>query len=732
MNKISRKNKMKATAILASIVWGATVLTGCPSSVDENEPEPTPTPTPIEVVYPDTITSADKSTISNLSSASLAASLNSIDTIITILTKHSSENGIAEYISNITKVRDAIKSGNLAILGTNGIENYTKTIDALDTNYTSLSQYATALDAKTSYETYRDNDFKNARDAYVSAIENIPMDNYNKVVEVAKDVVEDFKDNYIFNGTYDETQVKADVAAAKADQASISDEKAAYDTAYSTVDGKYNAAVSAKTAYDNAISAKKAEEAQAAQEAELAKVKNVTITSASDMSSIDWTRVESIKVAVADGATSVDVAALREVYDAAVLQASANGKDSVVSFGDYPETVTKFVIKDNINLMNMVSEPDFTNANEGDNLYTDLVPGIKVLSNLAVAYASGNKNIQKALSFTDTTKKVDLSSTDYSLTGTYKGGIVGNVEFENLAKTKISGTIEGKSNISPFYDTFVKNTSAENLPSLSLDFEGFDADFGDDVALGGTYVNMYGTNIDKIVSKYYDNGKTMELSGGSMSFNAKEKLGSESMYTSNVYNNNAYNLDINAALVMNPLIANVNVVGNRNSNVPTELSQSLTNVRFESDLNGVSLTGAERGVIEFAGDAPDSSFPSGTKTIFKKVSRETILNSAGLVDVSALSETEVARLKSTNSASTITELITSSSDVKPAGFIIEKTVVGAENATYSAQDYEKTGNQGKEHPSQADLSYALPKKNVKPTKSDLIRAILDENQKQYS
>ena len=35
---------------------------------------------------------------------------------------------------------------------------------------------------------------------------------------------------------------------------------------------------------------------------------------------------------------------------------------------------------------------------------------------------------------------------------------------------------------------------------------------------------VHGTNIDKIVSKYYDNGKTMELSGGSMSFNAIEIL----------------------------------------------------------------------------------------------------------------------------------------------------------------------------------------------------------------
>lgn len=460
-----------------------------------------------------------------------------------------------------------------------------------------------------------------------------------------------------------------------------------------------------------------------------------------ELETFDYASYGDLALSVPQGSTSVDVKALYEARETAqekaAAQTSRDGIERTVTYAAYPESVTVFVIKNNIDLMNMVSEPDFSNANEGDNLYTDLVPGIKVLSNYS-KWNDGTDRIQKALSFTDTTKKVDLSATDYSLGDTsaynmtYKGGIVGNVEFENLANTNISGTIWGKSNISPFYDTFVKNTSAENLPNLSLNFSGFAEDFGEDVALGGTYVNMYGTNIDKIISKYYDNSKTMEFSGGSMSFNAKEKLGTESMYTSNVYNNNAYNLDINAALVMNPLIANVNVVGNRNSNVPTELSQSLTNVRFESDLNGVSLTGAERGVIEFAGDAPDVSYSSGAKTIFKKLSRETTMYSGSFVDVSALTTTEAARLRSSSAGDTISELITNSSNAKPTGFLISNTVVGAENATYSSQDWEKTGNQGKEHPSQADLSYALPKKNVKPTKSDLIRAILDENQKQYS
>ena len=450
-----------------------------------------------------------------------------------------------------------------------------------------------------------------------------------------------------------------------------------------------------------------------------------------ELETFDYASYGDLALSVPQGSTSVDVKALYEaretVQEKAAAQTARDGIERAVTYVAYPESVTVFVIKDNIDLMRNVVNPNtYPFTAEGQSVETELVPGIKVLTNASEWVADDDKVIQQALKFTDTTKKVDLSSTDYSLTGTYKGGIIGDVEFENLANTNISGTIRGKSNILPFYNTFVENTSAENLPNLSLNFVGGYKDSEEDVALGGIYVNMYGTNIDRIVSKYYDNSKTMELVGVGMSFNAKEKLGSESMYTSNVYNNNAYNLDINAALVMNPLIANVNVVGNRNSNVPTELSQSLTNVRFESDLNGVSLTGAERGVIEFAGDAPDYSV-SGPRVVYSgSISREIKLEGGSSIDVSSLSAAQAANIKANTSGDTISELITNSSSARPTGFIITDTV---STGTYSNQVWEKAGNQAV---SPNLVSYALPKKNVKPTKSDLIRAILDENQKQYS
>ena len=74
MNKISRKNKAKATAILASIIWGATVLTGCPSPITPES----------QTQYPDTLTTQEMDNVEALSTSTLADSLASMDKIISI------------------------------------------------------------------------------------------------------------------------------------------------------------------------------------------------------------------------------------------------------------------------------------------------------------------------------------------------------------------------------------------------------------------------------------------------------------------------------------------------------------------------------------------------------------------------------------------------------------------------------------------------------------------------
>ncbi|MCR5507045.1 MAG: hypothetical protein K6F04_04330, partial [bacterium] len=635
-----------------------------------------------------------------------------------ILSAHKNEEGVSAYITKLNEVRSAIDSLT-DLTNADNVADYTKTI-TLGTEDTSLTEYATALEKKTEYETYRDGDFKTARDAYITAIKAVPTENYNNLLAEGVKVVADFMDDKIFNQSkdaYDVENIKSLSTAAKNDQASINDEKATYDAAYNTVDGKYTTAQNAVNAYNTAH-----ENSVAYQKA------HPTITSEAGIANIDWASVEGVKVAVANGSTEIDVLALRELYDSVRTAATENGKaEGVVDFAAYPASAETFVIKNNLELMAKADEPDYSDAQVGDNFYKDLVPGIQVQSHVAIFDSVDAKTVQKALVFADNDKKVDLSKTTYNLgedtrinaNQTYQGGIIGGVEFENLANTTISGTITGGSNISSFYEKFIKNTEAENLPTLALKVESVNIE----------ETNLYGTNIDLVIAKYYNNSKTMSFTNNFGVFNAKEYLNGGSMYEENTYSNNAYNLDINAALVMNTDTSNVNITGVRSSSAPTELSMSLTNVRFASDLNGISLTGSQRGVIEFAGDAPDYIDKFGSRLVYSSVSRETKMNGAHSVDVSKLSVSAAANIKAVGTSDGITEVITNSEGAKPSNFAITRTVT---SGTYSAQQWEKAGNQGKENPSEADLSYVLPSKNINQTRSDLIRAILDDNQKQYS
>ena len=432
-----------------------------------------------------------------------------------------------------------------------------------------------------------------------------------------------------------------------------------------------------------------------------------------ELETFDYASFGNLSLSVPLDSTSVDVwklfEAMQTLKEKAEAQTALDGVPRVVTFAAYPASVTTFVIKNNLELMAKAGEPDYSDAQVGDNFYKDLVPGIQVQSHVAVIYNSGTKNIQKALKFSDTTKKVDLSKTGYDLTDTYQGGIIGGGDFVNLANTTIDGTIDGRSNISPFYEKFIKNTDVENLPDLDLTVRKFDED----------EANLYGTNIDLVIAKYFNNSKTMNFTNKVGGFDAKEYLKEGSMYEGNSYSEKAYNLDINAALVMNTDTSNVNITGVKSSSAPTELSVSLTNVRFESDLNGVSLTGSQRGVIEFAGDAPDYIDEFGSRLVYSSVSRETRMNGAHSVDVSKLSVSAAANIKAVGTSDGITEVITNSEGAKPSNFSITRTVT---SGTYSAQQWEKAGNQGKENPSEADLSYVLPSKNINQTKSDLIRA----------
>nr|MCR5506847.1 hypothetical protein [bacterium] len=82
MNKISKRNKAKATAILASIVWGATVLTGCPGPVTPEIEQPT---------YPESVADSEMNALKENTIANVRANLGAI---YNILSAHKNEEGV--------------------------------------------------------------------------------------------------------------------------------------------------------------------------------------------------------------------------------------------------------------------------------------------------------------------------------------------------------------------------------------------------------------------------------------------------------------------------------------------------------------------------------------------------------------------------------------------------------------------------------------------------------------
>ena len=164
--------------------------------------------------------------------------------------------------------------------------------------------------------------------------------------------------------------------------------------------------------------------------------------------------------------------------------------------------------KDNVVLMEAMVDPASVLAGVavGEKVSKEVIPGVEIVyykwyenSN----YAPGSR--MQSINFTDANKKGKVTMpVNYNLTGTYHGGIEGNVEFTNLASTTMSGQVKGFESISAIYSTFVENVDNSNLPTIkdlgytpidtdkSVEYNGFTGDY-----------NLYGSNIDKIIEKYY-------------------------------------------------------------------------------------------------------------------------------------------------------------------------------------------------------------------------------------
>ncbi|MBR1639243.1 MAG: hypothetical protein IJ688_07655 [Treponema sp.] len=453
----------------------------------------------------------------------------------------------------------------------------------------------------------------------------------------------------------------------------------------------------------------------------------ITYTDAAitDISQItDWTKVGNVTVvATPDANGSLDVMSyynLKKAVDDKVASLS-DGHSRTVAFADYPATVKSFKIsmpsdKTNVELMNSIVNPkelefsgieDYSTVAEREAKIkkTEVIPGVNLVSYPARYYAKADvdNEIQQAFEFEKNTT-VTMPSGKYDLG--YNGGIIAkngaNLDIQNLANADMEGTIY-KENIPAIYDKFVSGKSASELPKLSLEVGSRFADNyrNSDSHLGVDGVNLYGTDIDHIISAYYNNGlKNRFYFSGSdhLIFDAREYNGGV-MYEENTFKS-AYNLDVNAALLMHS-VANVNIMG-RNKLGITESDIRLMNTRIESDMSGVEFTGVIKGVFDIAGTQSGTlTLPSIGRIVVRDgaVSGENSsisLYGANQVDLSEVSEEDVSKISSRGSFYSLVNFKSENAATKTNISATAETYYGTENrfGGVSAQQVVEAANSG--------------------------------------
>ena len=652
--------------------------------------------------WPQTITDTEKTTTASLKNSPLSDSLQSMGTIIQILSAHSSEEGVSQYKSTIEKVKSLIEAGNLSqVTGENVTtavyQSFVLNDEIADNNYTNYAEYQTARTTAQNAITAYSNEYNSSEslynvtlNAYRTAVSNISQPKYDAVAAFAKKTVEDFKDNYIFNETYNEDSIQNMVNEAKTEKTNV---QSSLGTAYTNYTNAYNNLETLKTNASTAVNTYNSFVLHGSNGSEINtgnggnsgnQGDEVTVTdriiTLGDALPTDWSNVGNVTIKLADNATEIDVFALaktkHDVEEAFAENTEYNGSERTVSFASYPASATSYKLdmkgsaaqamiqaaksdyymnitdeKDNVILLKYlapVSKTTYASTVNGQpaNGEIEVVPGVKVKSYITDwRGVSSNSELgnYRAFDFSNAGKTVSITlPSEYSLEKTKDGGIVGNVSFTNLSDTTISGSAEFASDFKNFYKVFVKNKSSSALAKL----DGFGYNSGSE--------NLYNTNFDDIIETYYKDstakGKILSpiLVNGGAKFDGKDSLGGTTMYKADNFDFDAevYELNVNAALVIgqHASISNVKVTGTNNVGEVT-IPARLKNIRFVSDMNQVTITGTSSGVLDFRGEAPKKlTGASSAKVIFKKISNSMIFSGSRILDISSITAGSVSNI----------------------------------------------------------------------------------------
>ena len=686
---IYSKNVIKILSIL--LIW-TVLFTACtdPQNPVENIKKNT---------YPESLTSQEKENVSAFSTEKLSDSLSSMENVIELLENHKDEEGASENLSLIKDIYAAIKDSGVTELTNEsldvnaiikGIEDNANAIQrdiiTLDTSYTdengftqsykNVDDYNAAREDAISkideYWNYAHGDYLAELNNYANAVDELYTNRpaYISVENYAKETVEDFKDNYIFNNSYDEKEIKTLVNNAKTEQENIqngsgvAEQKAAYDNATAILSNYETSARNAVDAANNFELVKQDNTTTTPGNSENNNSENnnpenkdpenkdpenndpenkdpenkdpeITYTDATitDISQVtDWSKVGNVTVvATPDANGSVDVMSyynLKKAVDDKVASLS-DGHSRTVAFADYPATVKSFKIsmpsdKTNVELMNSIVNPkelEFSGIDSDSTVAereakikkTEVIPGVNLVSYPAEYefYGYAYNHIQQAFEFTGEVKNKN-------------GEIIDNViSFENtpydLMEAYHSGLIGSSKNFSNLGSVKMSGRLyKEDAPYVYSNFvlsqnskqnlPNISVD-SVDIIEPGDY-NLYGSQIDKIIEFYASSDALDKISynyGQVFVFDAIDYLNGSVMYEENAYSNSSYNLDANAALLIAD-VANVNIIGKNKLGI-TESDIRLMNTRIEADMGDVKFTSTVRGVLDIAGTQ------SGTLTL---------------------------------------------------------------------------------------------------------------------
>jgi hypothetical protein len=429
------------------------------------------------------------------------------------------------------------------------------------------------------------------------------------------------------------------------------------------------------------------------------------------LASKNWANYDKVSITIPEGTKELDVGSCLTKYTEVYYKLDESrdffwDKDfKVLLPKSIPDSVTSYALdlkkiedkgQTNVefvrSLLNPKEDDDARNLAVGEKSEKEIMPGVSVVNYRELEH-DGDKAWMQSIKFAKKTKVT--MPTEYKLDGTYHGGIEGNVEFINLGSATLSGAVWGRDGLTSIYETFVKDTKDSDLPKIKISDISYSLIDIENYYTGFYGCNLYGTEIDKMLYRYLEKLDRISVNCVGWCFDASAYLSGGTMYNSDgSHNKTPYELDINVIPKMGDIcLKNVYITGTKKSNV-SSIINSLVNVRFASDMNGVQFTSSARGVIEFEGDAPSYlAVGTNSKVILHKASHETKLGPAFIELRDTVTQNMANNLKGI--VSSVPVHLYSESGIYPEN----NSAVWTTNESWAKPSenarWERAGNQGK-------------------------------------